>query len=80
MVESVIAITTFDHGKLKSIQLQPVDLGIDLPMSQRGAPRRTSPERGVEILQRLAVLSQHFGTQLRIENGLGFIDIDQGEH
>ena len=78
--EGVIAITTLDHGKLKSIQLQPVDLGIDLPLSQRGAPRRTTPERGAEILQRLAILSQHFGTQLRIENGLGFIDIDQSEH
>jgi poly-gamma-glutamate synthesis protein (capsule biosynthesis protein) len=78
--EGVIAITTFDRGKLKSIQLQPVDLGIDLPLSQRGAPRRATPKRGAEILQRLAVLSQHFGTQLRIEKGLGFIDIDQSEH
>jgi poly-gamma-glutamate capsule biosynthesis protein CapA/YwtB (metallophosphatase superfamily) len=78
--ESVIAITTFEHGELKSIQLQPVDLGIDLPMSQRGVPRRATSERGAEILQRLAVLSQHFGTQLRIENGQGSIDINQSEH
>jgi poly-gamma-glutamate capsule biosynthesis protein CapA/YwtB (metallophosphatase superfamily) len=77
--ESVIAITTFDHGTLKSIQLQPVDLGVDLPMAQRGAPRCATPQRRAEILQRLALLSQHFGTQLRIENGLGVIDIGQSQ-
>ena len=77
--ESVIAITKFEHGTLKSIQLQPVDLGVDLPMAQRGVPRIATPQRGAEILQRLALLSQHFDTQLRIENGLGFIDIGQSQ-
>jgi poly-gamma-glutamate capsule biosynthesis protein CapA/YwtB (metallophosphatase superfamily) len=77
--ESVIAITTFDHGALKSIQLQPVDLGVDLSMAQRGTPRLATPQRGAEILQRLALLSQHLGTQLRIENGLGIIDIGQSQ-
>ena len=77
--EGVIAITSFDHGTLKSIQLQPVDLGVDLPMAQRGAPRIPSPQRGAEILQRLALLSEPFGTKLRIGNGLGFIDIGRSQ-
>jgi len=77
--ESVIAITKFDHGTLKSIQLQPVDLGVDLAMPQRGVPRIATPQRGAEILQRLALLSQPFGTQLRIENGLGIVDIGQSQ-
>jgi poly-gamma-glutamate capsule biosynthesis protein CapA/YwtB (metallophosphatase superfamily) len=70
--ESVIAIATFDHGVLRSIRLQPVDLGVDLPMTQRGLPRLATPDRGIEILQRLAHLSPDLGTQIRVENGLGF--------
>jgi poly-gamma-glutamate capsule biosynthesis protein CapA/YwtB (metallophosphatase superfamily) len=78
--EGVIAITICEHGTLKSTQLRPVDLGADLPMAQRGTPRRPTSGRGAEILARLALLSQHFGTQLRIENGSGFIDIGQSRH
>jgi poly-gamma-glutamate synthesis protein (capsule biosynthesis protein) len=77
--ESVIAITKFDHGALKSIELQPIDLGVDLPMAQRGVPQLATPQRGAEILRRLALLSQHFGTQIRIENDLGFIDIGESQ-
>jgi poly-gamma-glutamate capsule biosynthesis protein CapA/YwtB (metallophosphatase superfamily) len=75
--ESVIASMTFDHGILRSVQLQPVDLGVDLPLGQRGTPRLATPERGASILERLALLSQPFGTELRVQNGIGLIDIDQ---
>jgi poly-gamma-glutamate synthesis protein (capsule biosynthesis protein) len=77
--ESVIATATLDHGALKSIWLQPIDLGVDLPMAQRGIPRLAAPQRADEILQRLAHLSQDLGTQIRVENGLGFVDLT-GDH
>jgi poly-gamma-glutamate capsule biosynthesis protein CapA/YwtB (metallophosphatase superfamily) len=77
--ESVIAIAKFDHGALKSIELQPIDLGVDLPMAQRGVPQLATAQRGAEILRRLALLSQHFRTQIRIENDLGFIDIGESQ-
>lgn len=77
--ESVIATMTFDHGILRSVQLRPVDLGVDLPLGQRGTPRLASPERGAEILERLARLSQPFGTEIRVDNGLGLIDIHQSQ-
>jgi poly-gamma-glutamate capsule biosynthesis protein CapA/YwtB (metallophosphatase superfamily) len=73
--ESITATIAFDHGVLRSIQLLPIDLGVDLPPKQRGTPRLATPERGNEILQRLARLSKDLGTQVRIENGLGLIDL-----
>jgi poly-gamma-glutamate capsule biosynthesis protein CapA/YwtB (metallophosphatase superfamily) len=73
--ESVIAIATFNNGVLGSIRLQPIDLGVDLPVSQRGIPRIAAPGRGNEILQRLANLSRPLGTMVRVKDGMGFIDL-----
>jgi hypothetical protein len=73
--ESIMAISTFDHGVLRSIRLHPIDLGVDLPMAERGIPRLAAPGRGKEILQRLARLSQDLGTQIREENGVGVVDL-----
>jgi poly-gamma-glutamate synthesis protein (capsule biosynthesis protein) len=73
--ESVIATATYDQGNIKSLLLQPIDLGVDLPISQRGLPQIAAAERGNEILQRLVRLSQGVGTQIRVENGQGVIDL-----
>lgn len=73
--ESVVVIATYERGKVKSLRLQPIDLGVDLPPSQRGLPRIAAPERGYATLQRLAVLSKHLGTQMRIENDVGIVDV-----
>jgi hypothetical protein len=76
--ESVIAVTTFDHSTLKSIQLQPIDLGFALPLAQRGIPHLAAAERAGNILQRLTRLSKDLGTTIRVENGLGIIDLAAG--
>jgi len=73
--ESVVAIATYDRGKVKSLRLQPIDLGVDLPASQRGLPRIASPGRRDEILRRLTFLSKDLGTQIRVENDFGIIDV-----
>ena len=73
--ESVIAVAKIEQGSLRSIQLQPIDLGVGLPLEKRGTPRMASPERADEILRRLAQLSKDFGIQIRVENGQGFIDL-----
>jgi len=72
--ESVVAIATYDRTEIKSLRLQPIDLGAGLP-SQRSLPRVASPERGDEILRRLTSLSKDLGTQLRVENGIGLVQI-----
>jgi poly-gamma-glutamate capsule biosynthesis protein CapA/YwtB (metallophosphatase superfamily) len=73
--ESVIAVGRFDRGVLRSVRLQPIDLGVDLPATQRGTPRLASAERSAEILSRLTDLSREFGTRIRVENGIGVIDL-----
>ena len=73
--ESVIATSRFDQGVLRSVQLYPIDLGVNLAPSERGIPRLAGAERREEILNRLTDLSREFGTQIRIENGTGVIDL-----
>jgi poly-gamma-glutamate capsule biosynthesis protein CapA/YwtB (metallophosphatase superfamily) len=75
--ESVIAVGRFDRGVLRSVRLQPIDLGVQLPFSERGTPRFANAERSREILDRLIDLSREFGTQIRIDNGTGVIDLPE---
>jgi poly-gamma-glutamate capsule biosynthesis protein CapA/YwtB (metallophosphatase superfamily) len=75
--EGVVAVATFDSGTLRSMALHPVDLGRDLPVARRGIPRRPAPARAATILDRLARLSRPYDTTVRIENGVGVVDIKQ---
>jgi poly-gamma-glutamate synthesis protein (capsule biosynthesis protein) len=72
--ESVIALAEFERGTLRSVRLQPLDLGVDLPAKQRGTPHLANADRSREILRRLSDLSREFGTRVRIENSIGVID------
>jgi poly-gamma-glutamate capsule biosynthesis protein CapA/YwtB (metallophosphatase superfamily) len=73
--ESVIATATYEQGKVKSLRLLPIDLGADLAPSQRGLPRIAALDRGTAILQRLEFLSEQLGTRIRIENGIGIVEV-----
>jgi poly-gamma-glutamate synthesis protein (capsule biosynthesis protein) len=61
-----------ENGKVTGITLYPVDLGMGMPSSQIGWPRM---EKGNETLEYLAELSAAYGTAIRIENGVGYIDL-----
>jgi poly-gamma-glutamate capsule biosynthesis protein CapA/YwtB (metallophosphatase superfamily) len=71
--ESVIATATFDAGVLKELRFDPIDLGVDRPIAQRGLPRRASPARANAILERIAAMSAAFGTTVRIDAGVGYV-------
>jgi poly-gamma-glutamate synthesis protein (capsule biosynthesis protein) len=73
--ESVVATTTFEGNNVTGIRLDPIDLGADLALKDRGRPRLASKDRGLAILRRLADLSKGYGTTLLIENGAGLIDL-----
>jgi len=75
--ESVVAIAAYGQGKIKSLSLQPIELGAELPPRQRGLPRIASPERASAILRRLAALSKNLGTNIQIENGIGTVDVSR---
>ena len=63
-------------GRLRALRLQPLDLGGDLPAARRGVPRKPSAARAASMLERLARLSKPYGTILRVENGVGIVEID----
>jgi poly-gamma-glutamate synthesis protein (capsule biosynthesis protein) len=73
--ESVIALSRFEAGRLKSIVLHPVELGHGVPRSQSGTPRLANPELGKKIIDRLVRLSRPFGTEIQFVNGVGMIQL-----
>jgi hypothetical protein len=60
---------------LKRIRLDPIDLGVDRPQTDRGTPRAADAGRGIAILRRLAALSASSNTAIRIQDGAGVVDL-----
>ncbi len=71
--ESVIAVPSFQGGELAEIRLYPITLGHGLPRPQRGRPMLADRDLGLEILDRVARLSEPFGTEIEIDDGVGVI-------
>jgi poly-gamma-glutamate synthesis protein (capsule biosynthesis protein) len=71
--QSVVAIVTWGGQQLKEVQLHPVDLGIGLPMGQRGRPVAATGEVAQEILERFQQMSEPFCTTIDIVDGVGVI-------
>lgn len=69
--ESVIAVPTFRGTQLVDLMLYPIDMGQKAPRSQRGTPRMADEATGRSIIERLAQMSEPFGTKLVYENGIG---------
>lgn len=75
-LESFVAYTNFEAGKLKEVLIYPVDLGqTPRPGSQVGIPRKPSPEVAKKILDEIVEYSKPFGTVIEIENGVGHIRV-----
>ncbi len=74
--EAVIAMPTFQGGRLVELVLHPISLGFGQPASQRGRPRLAEPELGRKIIDDLTRLSQPFGTTIEYRNGTGRVALD----
>ena len=75
--ESVIAETLYEEGALSEVRLHPVELGHELPGASRGIPRIARPEAAQRILETLQRLSEPYGTEIRIEDGVGVIRVSK---
>ena len=71
--QSVVTTSRFEKGRLAEIQLRPLDLNYAARGADRGVPRPAPPSIARTILERLQRLSQPFGTQIAIEQGIGVI-------
>ena len=63
---------TMEDGKVTQVQLYPISLGLHDKRPRKGEPRMTGDEKVLEYLQRL---SDPYGTKIRIEGGVGYIDL-----
>jgi poly-gamma-glutamate synthesis protein (capsule biosynthesis protein) len=71
--ESLVGICHFEKRSLKEIHLHPVDLGFGRPRSQRGRPMLADAELGARVLERVARLSEPYGTKIERIEGRGLI-------
>lgn len=70
--KSVMAGFTMEDGRITQVQLHPVELGQHKSRGQKGKPVLTHDEN---TLAYLAGLSKPYGTAVRVENGVGYIDL-----
>ncbi len=73
MFETVIPFWEIENGKLATLELMPVLLDFDKPRSRYGMPRINKDAGIIENIQRL---SKPFGTEIKIENGVGIVELD----
>ena len=69
---SILFGWTMEDGKLTQLQLYPIELGMEKKRSQKGVPVLNGSEK---TLQYLEEISASYGTKIRIENGVGYIDL-----
>lgn len=72
--ESVIPVWTMEKGELSELKLYPVELGYGKKRYERGWPVLSDNQ---DILQRLAKLSEPYGTQINLEGNIGIIRLKE---
>ena len=68
---SVMASWTMEEDRITQVRFHPISLGMDQPRTRRGTP--VPGDEGV--LRHLAELSRPFGTEIRIADNIGYIDL-----
>jgi poly-gamma-glutamate capsule biosynthesis protein CapA/YwtB (metallophosphatase superfamily) len=71
--QAVLALPSFRSGKLDRIELLPIVLGQGQPRPQRGRPVLAGPQAAKLIIDRLAKLSEAYGTKIVFQDGKGVI-------
>lgn len=70
MFEAVVPYWEAENGKLTKLILMPIELNFDQSRSMGGWPR---PKYDEGIIERLAKMSEPYGTKIEIENGYGVV-------
>ena len=75
--ESVVALPTFEAGRLVTLKLHPISLGAEDDASTRGRPKIADAEQGRRIIERIAEMSERFGTvvEWQPERGVGVVRV-----
>lgn len=75
-LESLVATSHYDNGLLKEVRLYPTELGINGPDSRLGIPRMATEQQAQQILERVARLSNQWGTKIEVQGNVGIIRVD----
>jgi poly-gamma-glutamate synthesis protein (capsule biosynthesis protein) len=73
--ESVVAVSHYRDGVLSQIELHPIELGWDGPLSRRGVPMLAHEKRAQRVLSKLQKLSEPFGTTIEVRENVGVITV-----
>jgi len=75
--ESVVAVPTWDEGRLVSLELHPITLGFGRPAAVRGRPMLADRELGRKIIGELIERSQPYGTRIDwdADRGIGVVRV-----
>jgi poly-gamma-glutamate capsule biosynthesis protein CapA/YwtB (metallophosphatase superfamily) len=68
MFEAIVPYWEMEKGILKKLEFLPIELGFGLPRSRNGWP---TPAKDLCFVERLKELSSTYGTEIKIENGIG---------
>jgi len=71
--QSFVPRITYEDGKVVDLEIHPVSLGFGQPLWERGIPMLARGEEAKEILELIANLSKPYGTEMKIEDGVGRI-------
>ncbi|MFP3950565.1 MAG: CapA family protein [Candidatus Bathyarchaeia archaeon] len=66
---------TFKGDELSSLILHPIELGQNKPRSQRGRPMLADEELSEKILGTISDLSKAYGTEIKSEDGVGYVEL-----
>jgi hypothetical protein len=72
--DNMVAVTEFSAGKPSVVRIYPITTTFDRPATFGGS-RIATGEDATRILARIQKESEPFGTQIKIENGIGVIRI-----
>ena len=72
MFESVIPYWEAENGELTKLVFMPIEEMFGLPRSRHGWPLKNTTKN---IMERFAAMSKPYGVDIRIENGLGIVDL-----
>ena len=70
MFEAIIPYWKMEGGILKRLEFLPIELGFGQPRSISGWPK---PAKDLSFIERLIEMSAPYGTEIKIENGIGKI-------